>query len=218
MLEIYSEPFKDVESNWKLMGVLMKMELYIELREIIISREPQMTGQYVPLSDMLKKFLTLPGVMQIVKENLQNSDQPDSEFLRTFLDGDLWKRKKQLFAHKDGTIMPIMHYYDDFETCNPLGSKVGIHKLGGNYSVLLALPPKYNSSLENLFLSSLFYSKDRVTVSNEACYSQVIEDYDTLATNGELYYSSYYNGYYKYLTLLYIVTYMMTSICFCGFC
>ena len=184
MLEIYSDPFKAVQSNWLLMSVLENMKLYIEPKEIIICRETNLTAQYVPLSKMIEKFLTLPGVLQIIKKNLKPTN---SEFLRSFMDGKMWKTKKEKFAHKDGTILPIMHYYDDFETCNPLGSKAGIHKLGGNYSVLLALPPRYNSSLENLFLSSLFYSKDRTTISNEACYKKVIEDYDNLAENGNFF-------------------------------
>lgn len=187
MLSVYEQPFSEVQTYHLLMSFLEKKGLYIEPKEIIIGREGGkcLTAQYVPLSETLKKFLTLPGVVKILKKNLLSSANSGDE-LSSFLDGDLWKQQKANFFQKDGILLPIMHYYDDFETCNPLGSKAGVHKLGGNYSVLLALPPRFNSALENLFLSTLFYSTDREQYSNECCYGKIIEDYNDMAINGKI--------------------------------
>ena len=81
-------------------------------------------------------------------------------------------------------IIPLLHYYDDFETANPLGSKAAIHKIGGNYSMILALPPRFNSSLENIFLTTLFYSEDR-RESNIHVYDVVVAQYQHLARDGK---------------------------------
>ena len=188
MLEVYSKPFEQLGSYHLLVAYLKQKGLFIMPKTIILGRElsgKQLTAQYVPLSTTLELFLALPGVLSIVKENL--GSHCEDGFLRSFLDGELWKQKKRLFAKKEGTVLPFMHYYDDFETCNPLGSKSGLHKLGGNYSVMLALPPRFNSVLENLFLSSLFYSSDRTGYSNETCYSMVIEEFDNLAKHGKFF-------------------------------
>lgn len=188
MLDIYEEPFCEVQSYHLLMSFLDKKGLYIEPIEIIIGRKSgkMLTAQYVPLSKTLEKFLTLPSVLQIVKNNITMSDKSCSA-LSSFLDGELWKEQKQRFAKKDGILLPFLHYYDDFETCNPLGSRAGVHKLGGNYSLLLALPPRFNSVLENLFLSTLFYSTHRDEYSNKSCYAKIIEDYNYMATEGKVF-------------------------------
>lgn len=193
MLEVYSKPFEQLDSYHLLVAYLQKRGLFIMPKVTILGREPDgklLTAQYVPLSKTLELFLALPGVLKTVKDNFMISNCDDG-YLKSFLDGDLWKEKKKKFVNtsKKGTILPFMHYYDDFETCNPLGSKAGLHKLGGNYSVLLALPPRFNSALENLFLSSLFYSSDRTGYSNNICYSKVIEEFDDLAKNGKLIFS-----------------------------
>lgn len=57
--------------------------------------------------------------------------------------------------------MPLILYYDDFETCNPLGSHAGIYKLDAIYFTIASIPPKYASRIENIFLAMLFHSQDQ---------------------------------------------------------
>ena len=52
------------------------------------------------------------------------------------------------------------YFFDEFETANPLGSKKGIHKLGGIYFTLRNFPPKLNSCLINIHLYALFHAQD----------------------------------------------------------
>jgi len=42
------------------------------------------------------------------------------------------------------TVMPLILYFDEFETCNPLGSHAGIYELGTMYFTI-AFTPKYAS-------------------------------------------------------------------------
>lgn len=54
----------------------------------------------------------------------------------------------------------IQLYYDDFEVCRVLGSKTIIHKIGAIYFSILNFPQYLRSSLQNIFLVSLFYVND----------------------------------------------------------
>lgn len=56
----------------------------------------------------------------------------------------------------------IQVYYDDFETANPIGTKAGLHKLGGFYFGIMNLKRKFNSKLDNKFLLAL---ADRLDIS-----------------------------------------------------
>ena len=66
----------------------------------------------------------------------------------------LWSQKYKCFVGKK--VISMIMYYDDFETCNPLGTKSGAHKLGAVYIGFPTLPPECNSSLRNILLVMLF--------------------------------------------------------------
>jgi hypothetical protein len=72
-----------------------------------------------------------------------------------------WQLKCQnKFPNK--TIFPLFLYYDDFEVNNPLGSHAGSQKLGAVYMSLACLSPELSSSLDNIFLLSLFKTSDKI--------------------------------------------------------
>lgn len=56
-------------------------------------------------------------------------------------------------------LVPILLFIDDFEPCNPIGSRRKIHKLSGVYYSLACFPPKYRSQLKYMFLCMLFKTK-----------------------------------------------------------
>lgn len=58
-------------------------------------------------------------------------------------------KRHPLFS-KDHDTLQIQLFYDDFVTANPLGSKRGVHKLGGIYFPLRNFSPRLNSSLVNI--------------------------------------------------------------------
>lgn len=80
--------------------------------------------------------------------------------------------------------LQILLYYDDFETANPLGSKKGVHKLGGVYFTLKNLPPKCNSVLMNIHLATLFYTSDLKTYGFDEILKPLIHDLKILETQG----------------------------------
>ena len=73
---------------------------------------------------------------------------------------------------------------DEFDCCNPLGSKSGIHKLGAIYFTLRNVSPKYNSSLLNIHLAALFHAQDIKTYGFEKILAPLVQDVSALETNG----------------------------------
>ena len=60
--------------------------------------------------------------------------KPSKDRYEDFCDGSYFK-SHPLFS-KTQTSLQIQLYYNDFETANPLGSKLGVHKFGALYFVL----------------------------------------------------------------------------------
>ncbi|XP_026823800.1 uncharacterized protein LOC105276340 [Ooceraea biroi] len=80
--------------------------------------------------------------------------------------------------------MPLILYFDDFETCNPLGSHAGIYKLGAIYFTIASVPPKYASRIENIFLAMLFHSQDRTQFGNRSVFNTLLQELKQLETKG----------------------------------
>lgn len=84
------------------------------------------------------------------------------------------------------TVFPLFLYYDDVELGNPLGSHSGVHKIGCIYYAVVALPPEFVSSLNNIFVAFLFHSSDRsqYKVNNKTMFSALIKELVELQENG----------------------------------
>lgn len=80
--------------------------------------------------------------------------------------------------------MQLQSFFDEFETANPLGSKKGIHKLGGIYFTLRNFPPKLNSSLINIHLVALFHAQDIKMYGFDTILEPIINDFKVLETDG----------------------------------
>ena len=195
-LMLFENPFSGVSTHFLLLRHLTQMGFYIAPTEIVLEKhfayvnglrkEIFLTCQYIPMAPLLRAFLSLPGIWEVIQAHMAEDTVRTGGVMKSFIDGKLWKRTKEKFAHKDGVLLPLMHYYDDFQTVNPLGSRTKLHKVGGNYTVILGLPPRFNALLENLLLSLLFNSSDRGQFGNKACFENLIDEYKTLAVYGIL--------------------------------
>ena len=59
---------------------------------------------------------------------VENSHQSNDGKMRDFCDGEYYQQH-ELYS-VDETALQIFLYYDDFEVCNPLGSRVKKQKIG----------------------------------------------------------------------------------------
>lgn len=71
-------------------------------------------------------------------------------------DGDVYN-KCEFFQNND---FVIQVFQDEFEVCNPLGSKVSLQKLCGFYFTINNLPIHMNASLNNIHLLALAHAQD----------------------------------------------------------
>lgn len=110
---------------------------------------------------------------------INENDNP--RIMSSFIQSNLWKIKSN---DSIKIVLPLYLYYDDFEVNNPLGSHVGAQKLGAVYVSLACLPPDLASSLDNIFLISLFKTDNRSFFGNSAIFKEIIAELNFLESSG----------------------------------
>jgi len=149
-------------------------------------RTKLLTAEYVTLTDVLRLFLQLPGVLDEVIAYLKCDDSEDC-LIRDFKDGSLWKNHPVRLKYEgvpNAVVIPVFDFFDDLETANPLGSHSGVHKIGCKYTIVKAFKPSCNSKLDNLILNMVFRSKDRAVVSNQQLLDIYLSEMSQLETCG----------------------------------
>jgi hypothetical protein len=170
-------------------GVLQKtteITIGTNLENKVINGQPQVDvslckGTFISLRDTLQSFLSMSGVLDSIL-NYVKALERESENISNLMQCDHWK-----FITRNcnkGTVFPLLIYFDEFETCNPLGASAGVHKIGAVYASLPCLPVEVRSHLENIFLVLLFHSQDRVTFGNHAVFKELISELTSLYNDG----------------------------------
>ncbi|XP_031341312.1 uncharacterized protein LOC116169372 isoform X1 [Photinus pyralis] len=172
----YIEPqLKIIGSSWDVSNKNNKTSMILKNR----------TCTFIPVSETLNKFLALPGTLKYISEYMTQSyasKNSDNSIYNNLLNGSLWEEVLQNSQGK--AFIPLILYFDDFETSNPLGSHAGVYKVGVVYFSIAALPPQYISRLENIFPCLIFHSSERTEFGNEAIFNCLLEDLKSLESNG----------------------------------
>lgn len=151
------------------------------------------TAQLVSLRSTLQRILSIPGVMAEIDSYINALSLNDD--LTNIVCSSSWKSTvEDIQPPATSTTLPLLLYFDDFETGNPLGSHAGVHKLGGVYVSIPCLPQRHSSQLAYIFLQYLFHSSDRTTFGNEITFASVISQLNKLATEGVDIDTSYFKG------------------------
>ena len=184
-------PFKTIhlrEQYFSNLGTFVKPRTKILGPALVsIGRKPMQmttsTAQLIPMKKMLQRILSIPGLMDEMDLYIQQCC--DNVDLVNIINSPCWiETFMSLPPLKDAKTYPILLYFDEFETGNPLGSHAGIHKLGGVYISIPCLPPRLSSQLSFIFLAYLFHSSDRITFGNFITFAPVIKEINELATEG----------------------------------
>ena len=138
---------------------------YVRENNQVLGQTVPSFAQFVSMRKVLKAFVELPGVFKKIMTYMEYLQQTP-QVLQNFVNGRWWREKKRFFENK--IVLPLFLYFDDLEINNALGSHTGIQKLGVLYFAIACLPPDYSSSLENIFLSCMFHSLDRVQRGSNA--------------------------------------------------
>ncbi|CAH1111557.1 unnamed protein product [Psylliodes chrysocephalus] len=116
-------------------------------------------------------FLGVSEDQQLKKEYSENN------VLRNIIHGSNWSSK----FHSE--ILPLVLYYDDFERGNPLGSHAGNYKISDIYFFIATLPPDHLSKLENIFVTFLVHSIDKIKFGNSV-FQVIVNELSLLETEG----------------------------------
>ena len=199
-----ASPFKGLESDFKQMQYFVKSGNFIHPVEeafhgvSYVQRRDSATGTVrqvavqdvfyrVPLKPLLTKLLEIPGTLDAIFTWQQRNDGDLSDFY----DGEYCKQHP-LFSKE--VSVPLLLYNDDCETVNPLGSKVGVHKLGLIYFTIKSLPPEFQSKLSSHFLLAVYKSDDAKTYGIDSVLLPVIEELKDLEDNGIYLDTPYFKG------------------------
>ena len=186
-------PFQDLETAHQQQKYFVHNGHFVKPREIPVgvaynprkNRETghveqiakQVTFQYIPLRDLLKCILESQGFMKAMMEHRPSQDG----IMRDFHDGTFCKEHE--FFSKENVIRLLL-FVDDCEIANPLGSKAGLHKTTMAYFIILNIPPRLRSSLNNCYLLSLFNAGDVKTYGYAPFLQPIVEDIKFLEQEG----------------------------------
>lgn len=133
---------------------------------------------YVPLLNTLKQLLQIEAVRNEVLRPIPTS----SKLLYDFSDGTMYKQHDLFKNNSRG--LQIIAYYDEVETCNPLGSSSGKYKLGCIFFSLSNIRPFLRSSLKSIFLLVVAKSSTIKVNGIDSVLKPFLNDLKTLHDEG----------------------------------
>ena len=92
---------------------------------------------YVPILQTILSIFKNPKTSSMLKSGRSS---PDGFYVD--LEDGLYIKAHPLFS-SESHALKIQLFYDDFEPCNPLGSKKGSHKIGAIYLTWRNFQPKF---------------------------------------------------------------------------
>lgn len=139
-------------------------------------------AQYISLREIFQKFFELPGMYNDVIKYIRDL-KSNSEIISNLIQADYWKEKCSLFENE--TRIPLIVYFDDYETNNVIGSHSGVGgKCGAVYVYSPCLPIDCQSELRNIFLFGLFNSLDRKVYTNKVVFEKLLKELKYLSEIG----------------------------------
>ncbi|XP_065894098.1 uncharacterized protein [Dysidea avara] len=125
---------------------------------------------YVPILQTLQALLQNKTVVS----EIEHGHLTSPKLVNDYCDGEYFKVHPLFSVHTNG--LQIFLYFDELEICNPIGSKVKVHKLGSFYFTLGNLSPKYRSKLTSIYLLALVKSTFISTYGMDAVLKPFIND------------------------------------------
>jgi len=171
----YEQLWLDCDTSYKLMkncaGVL---EMIKPLQHIV----GNFKSYYIPLVDTLQMLVQKDDIAHYVLQPFVHNEGR----LTSFTSGDAFH---SMTLHiKDGRILLIHLYNDEFEVVNPIGAARGKHKLNATYFTLGNLPNRFRSSLQHIHLVNLVKHKAVKAEGYSSVFSPLVQDLQKLYTDG----------------------------------
>lgn len=141
------------------------------------------TMTVVLLRSLFEKLFQIPTYFQLILDFINSLDQ-NTKNISNIMQTNFWKSKVSNFNEDKTLFVPLLVYFDDFETLNPLGSKSGLYKIGGVYVKLMCLPLSVQSQLLHIYSAMLFFTEDRHLFSDKVMFTPLIDELNYLQNVG----------------------------------
>jgi hypothetical protein len=195
IFHVYANPFQDLDSEYKRLQFFKKKSSFIEAENYVIGTKNiskrhkgqfsftpmNAIGQFVSIKKILNGLFTIPGFLTTILNYIQILSK-ESNIIHNIIQAELYKCLLKQFP-PDSIVLPLILFYDAFETQNPLGGHAGNNKMGATYFSLPCIPPQFYSKLDNIFLTLLFNEKDRVEFGNKSAFLPLITELKYLESN-----------------------------------
>lgn len=133
----------------------------------------------MPIKFHLRKYLETDNVMKTILENLAPSNDG---YIRSVIDGSIWKKRTQHLASK--IIIPLNLFFDDFNSGDTVSPHAAQTSVCGIYYYIPSLPGYLLAKLVNILVAGYVLSTDRKEFSNEDLFSNLIDVLVDLETEG----------------------------------
>ena len=183
---VLDEMFQNVTTAKQLKSYCTKNLGMVKPLEIMLGhhfqngKKKKNSFQYVPVLETIKMFLAHQDVAsEIVKDCTQVAD---NDYLYSYKDGSACQNST-LFRN-DKSSLRLHFYVDDFEVCNPIGSRRSIHKLTAVYYIIGNVHTRYWSQNSSIHLAVLARTKVVKLYGLEKIMSCLIRDIKVLEREG----------------------------------
>lgn len=133
--------------------------VFDENARCVVSKTVQTTFQFIPISETLTALFGSADFEQTYMNfNNQRDHTCDQERYTNFCCGDVYKSID--FFKANPLAIQLRLFTDDFEPCDPLKTKAGLHKITAFYFYINNLPSKFLSNLNNIYLVALSDASD----------------------------------------------------------
>lgn len=136
--------------------------------------------QFISLRRTLELIFLIPNALENILSYMLSLTNV-SDRIYNYVETDRWKQKLSLYE-LDHIVLPLIFYFDDIESNNPLGPKKD--KLGVIYVSLIYLSPECQFTSDNIYLALIFKSVNRKVYSNKKTFAPLIEEFNSLANEG----------------------------------
>lgn len=191
ILDLISNPFKNIDSEHLLLKKLKDCNLLKEPKQFLINEEVgvvysrgendfnsiETRGILMPIEFQFEKFLQ-HKIHEMVKNKIKYSKDPPNR-ISHFIQGKTWRRIENENSTGD-LLIPVGLYSDGVQFNNSLGPHTESNEMFYYYFPLLDNP----LSLENLQLASIVKTLDTKNFGNSKCFAPMVDTFEKLGTTG----------------------------------
>ncbi|CAD6224836.1 GSCOCG00005577001-RA-CDS [Cotesia congregata] len=162
-------------------GVLGYAQLPEKANNDIIMVPKAITFEFISPTETLSYLFEKPDFYNLIM-SYTNELNNETDALYNIMQAELWKSNAS--SRLGQIVLPLLVYFDGFDTGNVFGSHCGSNSIGGLYYTLACIPPQYRSQLNFIFIGQLIYDQDRKIFGNDATFGRIIEEFKQLRTKG----------------------------------